>query len=85
MNCTYGRSVRRASSPTLTTTSKYMDMLFSRVYMSVYNMMWLIKVNRFRRVYTPKSMAVLASWQEVTYQEGAHFIVLLMRLEVLVI
>jgi len=53
--------------------------------MSVYNMMWLIKVNRFRRVYTPKSMAVLASWQEVTYQEGAHFIVLLMRLEVLVI
>ena len=62
-----------------------MDMLFSRVYMSVYNMMWLIKVNRFRRVYTLKSMAVLASWQEETYQEGAHFIVLLMRLEVLVI
>ena len=58
-----------------------MDMLFSRVYMSVYNMMWLIKVNRFRRVYTPKSMAVLASWQEVTYQEGSHFIVLLMMLE----
>ena len=62
-----------------------MDMLFSRVYMSVYNMMWLIKVNRFRRVYTPKSMAVLASWQEVTYQERSYFIVLLMRLEVLVI
>ena len=30
-------------------------------------------------------MAVLASWQEETYQEGTHFIVLLMRLEVLVI
>ena len=30
-------------------------------------------------------MAVLAGWQEMTYQERAHFIVLLMRLEVLVI
>lgn len=49
---------------------KMYDMLFSRGNMSVYNMMWLIKVNRFRRVYTPKSMAVLASWQEETYQEG---------------
>ena len=49
--------------------------------MYVYNMMWLIRVNRFRRVYTPNSMAVLASWQGVTYQEGSHFIVLLMMLE----
>ena len=57
-----------------------MDVLFSRGDMSVYNMMRLIKVNRFRRVYTSKSMAVLANWQEETYQEGAHFIVLLMRL-----
>ena len=48
-------------------------------------MMWLIKVNRFRRVYTLKSMAVLAGWQEMTYQERSYFIVLLMRLEVLVI
>ena len=48
-------------------------------------MMWLIKVNRFRRVYTLKSMAVLASWQGMTYQERSYFIVLLMRLEVLVI
>ena len=30
-------------------------------------------------------MAVLAGWQEVTYQERSYFIVLLMRLEVLVI
>lgn len=57
-----------------------MDVLFSRGNMSVYNMIRLIKVNRFRRVYTSKSMAVLANWQEETYQEGAHFIVLLMRL-----
>ena len=58
-----------------------MDMLFSLGNMYVYNMMWLIRVNRFRRVYTPNSMAVLASWQGVTYQEGSHFIVLLMMLE----
>ena len=30
-------------------------------------------------------MAVLAGWQEMTYQERSYFIVLLMRLEVLVI
>ena len=30
-------------------------------------------------------MAVLAGWQEMTYQERSYFIVLLMRLVVLVI